>query len=78
MGISAQFLTPAPQAEYTGCQAISEAYILCDTAFFNTYAVSKPPEGCRTSPMGVIPVVWHKKIPLPRLQLAEGESAKAA
>jgi len=77
-GISAQFSAPAPRARYTGCQAIGKACILCNTVFFKVLAAPKPPEGCRSSLIEVIPVVWHKKIPLPRLQLAEGESAKAA
>ena len=77
-GISAQFSTPAPRARYTGCQAIGKAYILCDTVFFKIYAAPKLPKGCQSSLIEAIPVVLHKKIPLPRLQLAEGESAKAA
>ena len=77
-GISAPFLTPAPRAGYTGCQAIGKAYILCNTVIFKIHAAPKLPEGCRSSLIEVILVVLHKKIPLPRLQLAEGESAKAA
>ena len=77
-GISAPFLTPAPRAGYTGCQAISKAYILCNTVIFKILAAPKLPEGCRSSLIEVVPIVLHKKIPLPRLQLAEGESAKAA